>query len=155
MIDYYGIYKWNYLRNGCQIANAQLETDMFNEEYLEWRASMAQLLEVQFGEEVYKIFADIVDAFCDMEFVLQGSKAKGDFDARKDRILDYVYNTTISCLHKYNVRNAGVLVSQAQELVYEANCMKPISKTSGKVTKGNEWKDPKIEIMKLLEKYTK
>jgi hypothetical protein len=152
MINYYGIYKWNYLRNECKLSSAQLETDMFNEEYLEWRSALCELLDVEFGDTISRILADVVDAYCDMNFVLQGSKAKGDFDARKDRILEYVYETTVSCLLNYHVQNPWQLLEEADSLVLHANSMKPIKKTTTKIEKGLDWIDPKIEILNLIEK---
>jgi hypothetical protein len=147
----YGIYKWNYLRNTCRLSSSHLETEMFEEEYLEWQSAMAELIELGiFGQKALTHLVDIIDAFCDMEFVLLGSKAKGDFDARKDRILEYVYNTTIATLQTGFIRNPSSIINEARGFVLEANNMKPLVNTKSKVLKGDDWVDPKHLIHELL-----
>lgn len=150
MTNNYLIMKWNYLRNGLILQSTDLENKLFNEEYLEWKSAMTDVLDIGFPNA--ELLSELIDAYADMDFVLSGSKAKGDFDARKDRILDYVYKTTFDTLTTFRVRNPGVLISQAQELVLEANNAKPLTKTEGKVTKGNDWVDPKIRITELVRK---
>ena len=151
MTDNYKIVKWNYLRNNLVLSSTQLETDMFNEEYREWVLAMKDLLDAVIPTA--ELFSELIDAYCDMEFVLIGSKAKGDFDARKDRILEYTYKTTFDTLTHFRVRNPGVIISQAQEVVIAANEDKPLTKTEGKVKKGSDWKDPKVEIANIVRKH--
>lgn len=153
MTDYYGIMKWNYLRNNLELHSSQLESDMFNEEYREWILAIKDIMDIGFPTP--ELLSELVDAYCDMEFVLLGSKAKGDFDARKDRILEYVYTTTFDTLTTFRVRSPGVIISKAQEAVLQANIAKPLTKTSGKIEKGKDWVDPKIEITRIIKEHLK
>lgn len=150
MTNNYLIMKWNYLRNDLILQSTDLENKFFNEEYLEWKTAMTDILDVGFPNA--ELIAEAIDAYADMDFVLSGSKAKGDFDARKYRILDYVYKTTFDMLTTFRVRNPGVIISQAQEFVLEANNAKPLTKTEGKVKKGDDWIDPKKVITELVRK---
>lgn len=138
------VIKWNYKRNKLE-GNALLEHSMFDEEVLEWDTALKDYLEGSLFIE--DVVVDLVDALCDAIFVDSGSKAKGFFMNNTDR-LSYMMSVTTEILIENNINPS--IIEKCLMLVVEANNLKPLTKTSGKVTKGTKWIDPKILIKSEL-----
>lgn len=138
--------RWNYKRNGLE-GDIENEINMFDEEVEEWNLALKQYLEgTLFVDDV---LTDLVDALCDTVFVNSGSKSKGFFRSNSNDIIAYMVEVTNEVLLEQGI-NPSYVIGLALELVVRANELKPTKKVKGKVSKGNEWVDPKVKIKELL-----
>lgn len=156
--------KWNYMRNGLNL-NTELEHNMLLEEEAEFAKGMKDYFEQITCDNLFKAefvvdaVVEMVDAYCDFMYVYTGT-------CLKTIGTDY----TIDCSHKQSLMNSvlqeilvthGVklydrmkaelpFIEQCYSFVMDANDKKPITKTKGKVVKGDTFIDPKLRIKELL-----
>jgi len=143
--------QWNITRDNNNF-NKELELRLLSEEAQEFKDAL--ILYVQSANKTAKTLAlvDMVDAMCDFEFVLNGTKfkylgsdKKFDFNTQ-DTILEYMVNTLVIDLDV----PYGIL-TESKRAVIKANEAKGTEKVDGKVQKGDLWVDPKDTIKTLLE----
>lgn len=148
------ISKWNYDRNGLEYSQ-ELEDALWHEEANEFRTALKEYL----ANPLTKLEAivDLVDAFCDCNFVYYGTVIKelGNTKVRERNFEISLMNTLITeVLLKHKVQiyipNEASAIELCLGYVIDANDKKPKDKTKNKVKKGSEWIDPKILITDLL-----
>ena len=158
--------KWNYMRNGLKF-DAELERSMLFEEEVEFAEGMKAYFEQMTCDNLFKAefvtdaVVEMVDAYCDFMYVYTGTCIKS---------IGMGNNFVIDCSHKQSLMNSvlqeilvihGVklydkrkaelpFIEQCYSYVMDANDKKPITKTKGKVVKGNTFVDPKHQIKELL-----
>lgn len=141
------IINWNIQRNGLHY-NPKLEEEMLDEEFKEFMDGIKDYYTATTSTELLDAYVDIIDAFCDYMFVAVGSIGKGhtcnSMQLRKNYMLTVISHITAKIL---DINDTEDIVSYAMECVIIANEAKPINKTTGKVVKGDDWKDPK-ELIK-------
>lgn len=146
--------KWNNDRNGL-VFNAELERNMLDEEAKEFQDGLKDYL----GDSLFKLEAvvEMIDAYCDFNFVYTGTICKAIAEpgwVDEEKRMTYMNTFIIEALFKHGVTifdgNGKSVIDEAMGFVIEANKAKPINKTSGKVTKGKDWKDPKELIKQVI-----
>ena len=140
--------KWNYDRDNTNF-DKDLERRMLAEEAQEFKDALNDYFDVD-AEAKKKAIVDMVDAWADFKFVLQGSYYKhlgsnisfnfGMYESQleymKEILCDLgVYNWTLNECYK---------------AVIDANNAKGTAKVDGKIQKGEFWRDPKETIYKIL-----
>ena len=161
--------KWNYKRNNLS-ADGQLDINMFDEELSEFQEAYnfymkASLDKVAYLPDLYEdtiitLCADMLDAWGDAMFVADGWLSKELMSGTTNGInianthtgitLDLMLKTTNEVLMSEFVYEYFDY-NKVKEFIYEANNLKPIKKTSGKVSKGKKWVDPKYAIANYLK----
>ena len=161
--------KWNYPRNELNADN-QLDSHMFDEEvaefqeaykhYMEAGTSLLQASPEDFEDSLLYICADLLDAWGDATFVADGWLSKELMSGTPNSInianthtgttLDLMLKTTNEILMSEFVYEYFDY-NKVKEFIFNANSMKPIKKTKGKVTKGKDWVDPKELIYDYLK----
>jgi hypothetical protein len=148
------ITKWNYKRNGL-VLDRELERNMLDEEAQEFNEGLIMYL----NNTSLKLEAvvDMVDAYCDFNFVYTGTISKQIGDSQwidEEKRMMYMNTYLIEILFAHGVQiftpEGKSIIDSSIEYVIEANKKKPITKTSGKVIKGEDWVDPKEQIKELL-----
>ena len=143
--------QWNIMRDNNNF-NKELELRLLNEEADEFK--IAVMLYTQSANKTARTLAlvDMIDAMCDFEFVLNGTKfkylgsdKKFDFQTQ-ETILDYMESILIRDLDI----PFGIL-AESRKAVIKANEAKGTEKVDGKIQKGDLWVDPKDIIKTLLE----
>jgi hypothetical protein len=153
------IAKWNYDRNDLE-CDFELEENMFDEEAYEFKIALKDYLR---DDNLFKQTAvvDMIDAYCDCNFVHSGSIAKAinnfSYLNVEDREKQMIYMNTfiIEALVRHGVKvydkKGKSIIDYAMGYVIEANKNKPKDKTKNKVEKGKDWVDPKKRIEELLD----
>jgi len=153
------IAKWNYDRNDLE-CDFELEENMFDEEAYEFKIALKDYLR---DDNLFKQTAvvDMIDAYCDCNFVHSGSIAKAINNFMylnvEDREKQMIYMNTfiIEALVRHGVKvydkKGKSIIDYAMGYVIEANKNKPKDKTKNKVEKGKDWVDPKKRIEDLLD----
>ena len=153
------IAKWNYDRNDLE-CDFELEENMFDEEAYEFKIALKDYLR---DDNLFKQTAvvDMIDAYCDCNFVHSGSIAKAINNFMylnvEDREKQMIYMNTfiIEALVRHGVKvydkKGKSIIDYAMGYVIEANKNKPKTKTKDKVEKGKDWVDPKKRIEDLLD----
>jgi hypothetical protein len=153
------IAKWNYDRNDLE-CDFELEENMFDEEAYEFKIALKDYLR---DDNLFKQTAvvDMIDAYCDCNFVHSGSIAKAINNFMylnvEDREKQMIYMNTfiIEALVRHGVKvydkKGKSIIDYAMGYVIEANKNKPKDKTKNKVEKGKDWVDPKKRIEELLD----
>lgn len=148
------IAKWNYERNKLEY-RAELEDAMYAEEVKEYKDG----LEVYLSNPLTKLecIVDMVDGYCDATFVHYGTIAKQLGHTKlSDRNYELsIMNTIITEIlvtHKVKmyVDEGYPTIDMCMQAVIDANQAKPKVKTKTKVKKGEDWVDPKEQILSLL-----
>ncbi len=152
--------RWNYKRNGCEM-HQHLEHSMLLEEETEFK-EQGLIPYLKGGLFQLDAVVEMIDAYCDYNFVYSGTIAKAigtevnlsDFDVEAKMTMMNTY--IIEALLEHNVTimdvNSGKsVIDEAMGFVIEANEAKPVKRTTGKVTKGKTWVDPKERISDLLK----
>ncbi len=154
--------RWNYKRNKCEM-HQHLEYSMLLEEETEFK-EQGLIPYLKGGLFQLDAVVEMIDAYCDYNFVYSGTIAKAigtevnlsDFDAESKMTMMNTY--IIEALLEHNVTimdvNTGKsVIDEAMGFVIEANEAKPIKKLTGarKVAKGKTWIDPKHRILEMLK----
>ena len=153
---------WNYARNGLKF-DPQLEEQMLLEEEAEFKDALVDYMDAMkyptlFSEdEVVDAMVDLIDAYCDYNFVSYGTALKRmgsttELQTEHARSLMYTVLTELLVTHGVDMfRGLKIpFIERCMSIVIEANKAKPLDKTSGKVVKGDNWVDPKESIRELL-----
>jgi hypothetical protein len=160
------IAKFNYLRNELKV-NRELEESMLVEEELEFKEAYTAYLNLIYvqtdalptmkDEAILDCIVDMVDAYCDFNYVYYGSLLKflgtgTIFDYTQKQTLMSTIVTEILINHgcKIHEQFKKPLLDKAMSFVIEANEVKPLKKTKGKVAKGKDFRDPKEDIKELI-----
>ena len=151
------VIQWNYDRNGLEL-NPKLEYDMLLEEEKEFKEALEGYLDNSTLLAKIDYVVDLIDAYCDYNFVFGGTVYKYmgteesiNVDVLENKIKYMRVIISDILVHKHEVYDVMTVLNEAMDLVVEANEAKPIKKSEGKVTKGESWVDPKIQIQELLE----
>lgn len=145
------IFDWNLERGLLDKAfNPALQTRMLTEESREFY-------------DAYKAndMVGMIDAYCDFIFVLRGAQASliatdfGDDYGAYRTALDIVNGATNQGFMMLEILNKAVPVGPVElelclSYVIEANEAKPKDTVSGKIIKGDNWRDPKDKIRALV-----
>jgi len=150
--------QWNYKRNNTKF-DPELETRMLAEEAQEFKDGMVQFMALEGQDEVGEVgeveiiaaIVEMVDAWADYQFVMQGSifkylgyDTKFDWDSIRTQER-YMFNVlTKDCEIPAEVLDICL------EAVIEANNAKGTKKVDGKIQKGYDWRDPKDTIRGIL-----
>ena len=148
------ITKWNFDRNKL-VYNEELEDAMYAEEAQEFRDALLRYNDSPLSQ--LELLVDMIDAYCDASFVYYGTVAK-QIGATKISDKNYELSIMNTYITEYMINHKVLLYPQEgmptieQALVYviEANNKKPKVKTKTKVKKGEDWIDPKEQILSLL-----
>lgn len=160
------IAKFNYLRNELKV-NRELEESMLVEEELEFKEAYTTYLNLIYvqtdvlptmkDEDILDCIVDMVDAYCDFNYVYYGSLLKFlgtgtifDYTQKQTLMSTILMETLINHGCKVHLQAEKPLLDKAMRFVIEANEAKPLKKTKGKVTKGKDFIDPKEKIKDLL-----
>lgn len=156
--------RWNYDRNGLDF-NVVLEETMLREEIAEFKDGLKDYFKhtskevLPNEEDILDACVEMVDAYCDFMYVYTGTciKQLGDTSVRDWSLNQSVMHSTLQEIlpthgvTMYSEKGTDIsLLEKCFKYVIEANEAKPINKTSGKVTKGKDWKDPKQLIKQEL-----
>lgn len=155
--------KWNYLRNGLEY-DRELEQNMLDEEAKEFKDAFTAYLAITTSDNYYTEdtlldeIVDMVDAYCDYMYVYTGTSLKAigfkPIDGSHTQSVMHSVLTEVLLTHgvrMYDGKGTLPLLEEAFQYVIEANNKKPLTKTKGKVTKGKNFKDPKVLIKELLQ----
>lgn len=155
--------KWNYLRNGLEY-NPELEQNMLDEEAKEFKDAFTTYLALTTSDAYYAEdtlldeVVNMVDAYCDYMYVYTGTALKSigmkAIDASHTQSVMHSVLSEVLLTHgvrMYDGKGTLPLIEEAFQYVIEANNKKPLTKTKGKVTKGKDFKDPKVLIKELLK----
>lgn len=151
--------RWNYKRNKCEM-HQHLEHSMLLEEETEFK-EQGLLPYLEGGLFQLDAVVEMIDAYCDYNFVYSGTIGKAigtevnlsvfDVESKMTMMNTYIiealleHNVTIM-----DVKTGKSVIDEAMGFVIDANEAKPVKKTKGKVTKGAKWRDPKELILDLL-----
>lgn len=154
---------WNFKRNGLGF-NPELERDMLAEEAKEFKDAFVGYLGITTSDCIYTVdtlldeVVDMVDAYCDYMYVYTGTALKAlgyaPIDGTHTQSVMHSVLTEVLLTHgvkMYDGRGTIPLLEECFQYVIEANDKKPIKKTTGKVTKGVGFVDPKVRIKELLQ----
>ena len=138
------IAKWNYVRGNTNF-DIELEERMLSEEAQEFKDGMQM-----YFVEYEKALVEMVDAWCDYHFVLQGTiyKALGT-SSNIDRFKIYE-----RFMWETLTRQLGIhkdTLEDCMNVVIDANELKGTAKVNGKTVKGDAWRDPKELITEILK----
>lgn len=159
--QYKATQKWNKDR-GYTKFSIKLETDLLNEEKVEFYEAYHELLDVnpEVGSDKFvALVADMIDAICDVRFVAVGTEFKASLAMLEAS--DYVKLIALQSHVEKNLAIQEALLNEyvqvnlvdAYELVLQANLAKPAkTDANGKGIKGDDWIDPKIKIQELVKK---
>lgn len=153
--------RWNYVRNKCKM-HQHLEHAMLLEEETEFK-EQGLLPYLEGGLFQLDAVVEMIDAYCDYNFVYSGTIGKAigtevnlsEFDVEAKMVMMNTY--IIEALLEHNVTVMDVktgksVIDEAMGFVIDANEAKPIKKLTGakKVAKGSTWVDPKQLILEML-----
>ena len=141
--------RWNFNRDNLGF-NMELEVNMLAEEAQEFKDGMVDYFNAVGVNQLEDAIVELVDAWADFRFVLQGSKFKAlglmqDF-CSADQTEAYMY----MCLTEGFDFLSPELLELAFDAVVTANEEKGNTKVNGKIQKGSEWVDPKAIIRDLV-----
>lgn len=159
------IAEFNYKRNGFKVDEA-LEEQMLLEEEAEFADAYktylllmmeADVLPTMKGEAILDTLVDMVDGYCDFNYVYYGTLLKylGTgliYDKTQKQTMLSTIITELLVNHGIEVHRKGErgCLEKAMQFVLEANDKKPLIKTTKKVKKGEAFVDPKELIRELL-----
>lgn len=141
--------RWNFERDNLGF-DMELEVNMLAEEAQEFKDGMVDYFNAVGVEQLEDAIVELVDAWADFRFVLQGTKFKSlglmaDFGSA-DQTENYMY----TCLTEEFYFLSPEILELAFDAVVTANEEKGIAKVNGKIQKGSEWIDPKAAIRDLV-----
>ena len=142
--------EWNYKRNNTNFSS-ELELRMLAEEAQEFKDGLAMYFNAISDEGHLAALVELVDAWADYQFVLQGSIYKylgssepfaWDSVRVQEKYMYELLNVTLGI--------EATTLNSCLQFVIIANNNKGTEKVNGKIQKGSDWVDPKGVIRGLL-----
>jgi len=145
--------QWNYERNNTSL-DMELENRMLAEEAQEFKDGLNMYFEYETSKKGYRddAIVEMVDAWADYQFVLQGTmyKTLGSLYTpdlseyvQQDRFMYHILTVSLDILPE--------TLNECLQAVIDANKAKGTTKIDGKVQKGESWIDPKETIRDILK----
>jgi hypothetical protein len=145
------IAQWNYNRDNINF-DPELELRMLTEEAQEFKDGMLMLAKADAESSYDAAIVELVDAWCDYQFVMSGSIFKylgSDIPFDWDSIRTQER-------YMFTILNKQLGIDEATlniclDCVITANEAKGTKKIKGKIQKGDTWRDPKDTILNILK----
>jgi hypothetical protein len=144
------IAQWNYDRNNNNL-DMELENRMLQEEAQEFKDGMIMYFEGGY-DDYGDSLVEMVDAWCDFQFVLKGTVYKSLGSNISPDLSNYIQQEKYMyhiLVDQFEIE--PIILNVCLNHVITANEAKGSRKVNGKIHKGTEWEDPKELIKQELE----
>lgn len=142
--------QWNIDRDNTKF-DRDLEFDMLAEEAQEFKDGMIQHGKASADEARMDAIVEMVDAWADYRFVLQGTMFKALGSTGYGFISEHQFEQYMFNILRLDFKISIDTLINSYQAVIDANNAKGTSKVNGKIQKGMDWVDPKSVIKGLLD----